>query len=432
MAVPWNETNAAHLLRRAGFGGTSSEVSAALRDGLAVAVDRLVDFEGIDNSALDARLNAAALDLDTTQGIIRWWLIRMLYSARPLEERLTFFWHDHFATAISKVNDRALMLQQNQTLRTMALGNFEEMLVAISKDPAMLIWLDNARSRKEHPNENYGRELLELFALGIGHYSEVDVMSAAKAFTGWSLDRTRKFVFIDQFHDHTQKDFLGRVGDWNGDDVIRIICEEYASAQLVARKLFEYLAYENAEQSVVDRFADIYVDSGNEIRPLVRAILKSDEMYSARALWTKVKSPVDYLVISTRQLGIVRDMTRGMGGVLTAQGQTPFNPPDVAGWGSGLEWINSGTLLSRTNFANTLSETFDAVAFTAGESLTTPSSIVDFYLRRLGPIELSTEARARLAAYIAPNGTLPSGNQLLVKQRGLVQLILSLPEWQMN
>ena len=432
MAVPWNEVNAAHLLRRAGFGGTATEVTAAVRDGLTATVERLVDYEGIDNSALDARLAAAALDLDTTQGIIRWWLIRMLYSARPLEERMTFFWHDHFATAISKVNDRGLMLQQNQTLRSLALGNFEEMLVAVSKDPAMLIWLDNARSRKEHPNENYGRELLELFALGIGHYSEVDVMSAAKAFTGWTLDRTRKFMFVDQFHDHTQKDFLGRVGDWNGNDVIRIICEEYASAQLIARKLFEYLAYENAEQSVVDRFADIYVASGNEIRPLVRAILTSDEMYSSRALWTKVKSPVDYLVIATRQLGIARDLTRGMGGVLGAQGQTPFNPPDVAGWGSGLEWINSGTLLSRTNFANTLSESFDAVAFSAGETLTTPAAIVDFYLRRLGPIDLPVDARARLAAYISPNGALPSGNQLLVNQRGLVQLILSLPEWQMN
>jgi uncharacterized protein (DUF1800 family) len=432
-AIPWNETNAAHLLRRAGYGGTSGEVTQAVRDGLDATVNRLVDYDGIDNSALDARLTAAGLDLTTTQGIIRWWLTRILFTARPLEERMTFFWHDHFATAISKVNDQALMLQQNRTLRQYAMGNFRDLLTAVSKDPAMLIWLDNAQSVKDHPNENYGRELLELFGLGIGHYSEVDVLSAAKAFTGWTLTRpARQFVFVDRNHDHTQKDFLGRVGDWDGTDIIRIICEEFANAQLIAGKLFEYFAYEAPDQSTINKFAQVYVDNNNEIRPTVRAILKSEEMYSGRALWQKVKSPVDFVAIALRQAMINSDQTRLASGVLNAQGQTPFNPPDVSGWTSGLEWINSGTLLGRVNFSNNVANNLDPVGFTSGENVATADQLVDVYLRKLGPLSISSSSRAQLVKYVAPNGTMPTGNALTTKKRGLLQLVFSLPEWQMN
>lgn len=432
MAIPWNETNAAHLLRRAGFGGTAAEIAQALRDGLDATVDRLVDYDGVDNSALESRLTSMNLDLTRTTDIVRWWLTRMIYTARPLEERLTFFWHDHFATAISKVNDQALMLQQNKTLRQYAMGNFKDFLVAISKDPAMLIWLDNFRSQKSHPNENYGRELLELFSLGIGHYSEVDVQSAAKAFTGWSLDQTRQFVYRDNIHDHTQKDFLGRVGDWNGDDIINIIVGEFANAQLIAGKLFEYFAYENPDSATINKFAQIYSDNKASIRPTVRAILKSEEMYSPSALWARVKSPVDYVVIAARQAMITNDLTRPSTNVLNAQGQLPFNPPDVSGWPSGLEWINSGSLLSRMNFASTISANFDPAAFTAGENVTTAAALVDLFLRRLGPLTLSTASRQKLIDYVSATGALPSGGAFTVKGRGLLHMILSLPEWQMN
>lgn len=432
MAITWNETNAAHLYRRAGFGGTAAEIDRAVREGLTATVDRLLDYEQIPNTDLDQRLNAAALDLSTPGGIIRWWIIRLFHSARPLEERMTFFLHDHFATAISKVNDASFMLRQNRLLRKYATGNFINLTIDISKDPAMLIWLDNWTSRKEHPNENYGRELLELFTLGIGNYSELDVMSAAKAFTGWSLQRrTGDFVFIDQWHDYSQKDFLGRVGNWNGDDIVRIACGEFAHGRLMASKLFSLFAYPNPEQSVVDRFAKIYLDAGTELKPLLRAILTSDEMYSTAALWSRVKSPVDYLATAIRQLQVSEDLSRAATGPLNAQGQVPFNPPDVDGWITGLEWMNSGTLLSRMNFAQLVTSRFDPMSFTAGTTFSGASQLVDYYLRRLGPLVVSSATRQRLVSYVSPTGALPSGSEYTIKQRGLAHMILSLPEWQM-
>jgi uncharacterized protein (DUF1800 family) len=433
--IPWNEVNAAHLLRRAGFGGTSAEISQAVNDGLDLAVSKLVNYETISTAALDQRLTAMNLDLTTFGGINRWWLTRMVYSPRPLEERMTLFWHDHFATAISKVGDGMMMLAQNDLFRRRALGNFIDLTIEVSRDPAMLIWLDNYTNRKEHPNENYGRELLELFTLGQGFYSELDVFSASKAFTGWTLRRdgqTRIFVFRDDWHDHSQKDFLGRVGDWNGDDVVRIACREFAHGRLLASKLFAFFAYEEPEQAVVDRFAQIYLDSNNSVKRLVEEILMSEEMFSPRALWGKVKSPTDHTVIAARQLRIENDnVTRVATNPMALQGQTLFNPPDVAGWDTGMAWISAGSLLTRMNFALTMSTLFDPLQFQQGETITTPEQLVDVYARKLGPLDLSTATRDELIRYVAPNGTLPTGNGLTAKQRGLAHMILSLPEWQM-
>ena len=430
--IAWNEENAAHLLRRASFGGNGAEVDQAVRDGLDLAVDKLLNYESIPTSALDARIASYNLDLTTTAGIAMWWVFRMVYSPRPLEERMTLFLHDHFATAISKVKSQPLMLAQNNLLRKYATGKFVDLTIDISKDVAMLIWLDNYTSRKEHPNENYGRELLELFTLGQGNYSEPDVQSAAKAFTGWTFkNQDKTFFFNDNFHDHSQKDFLGRMGDWNGDDIVRIATGEFAHGRLIASKVFSYFAYENPEQNVIDAFATIYLNSGTSLKALIEAILKSPEMYSTEALWSKVKSPADHTIIAARQLLLDTDKVGRLSyNAMSLEGMTLFNPPDVSGWDGGMAWISAGALLTRMNTGGSLAFYFDPTAFVAGQTFANPGQMVDFFLRRLGPLQLSAAARDRLIQYVAPTGTLPGGNALITKQRGLAHMILSLPEWQ--
>ncbi len=432
--IPWNEENAAHLLRRAGFGGTAVEIADAVRDGLDATVEKLLNYESISTAELDARIARQNLDLTNFGGINRWWMTRLIYSPRPLEERMTLFWHDHFATGASKVNLAELMHRQNRLFRTYALGNFTEFTIEVSKDAAMLIWLDNFTNRKEAPNENYGRELLELFTLGQGFYSELDVFSASKAFTGWTLTRRPmfEFQFVPRWHDDTEKDFLGRVGNWNGDDIVKIACGEFAHGRLMASKLFGLFAWENAEPAVIDPFAEAYLDSGTDLKVLVEAILKSEAMYSPQALWSKVKSPIDHAVISCRQLLLDNDnIARSIQSALTIEGQTLYNPPDVAGWDGGLAWINSGALLSRMNRSNGLAGLVDLSRLTAGETVTTPEQLVDLLLRRLGPVPVDGAVREEMIRYVSPNGALPTGNNLVIKGRGLVHMILSLPEWQM-
>ncbi|MGH9456518.1 MAG: DUF1800 domain-containing protein [Thermoanaerobaculia bacterium] len=428
--IDWNRRTAAHLYRRAGFGATTEELERAVAEGLEATVERLVDYEPVDNSALDRRL--AGIDLDTAIGIVRWWLTRMIFTARPLEERMTLFLHDHFATAIHKVREADWMLQQNQLLRRFAVGDFTELTIEISKDPAMLVWLDNYRSRKEHPNENYGRELLELFTLGHEAYTEDDVMAAARAFTGWTISRqTRRFVFADVFHDHGQKTFLGQTGDWNGDDIVRMACATESHAHFIAHKLFEYFAYVSPEESVVDELAHVYMQADTSLEALVRAILLSPEMYSEKAILTKVKSPVEYAVGVQRQLGIDRAATRYTVNVLAAQGQVPFNPPDVDGWPSGLAWINSGTLLGRMNFAAGAAAAFDPLRFAGTEPIGSAGEMVDRWLDALGPLEVDAHTRMRLEEYLAAGSGL-SAATFTAKGQGLAHLILALPEWQLN
>lgn len=431
-SIAWNRRMAAHLYRRAGFGGTTEELDRAVAEGLEATVERLVHPESVPNDQLESRLESLRLDLRTLQGIIRWWLTRMIFTARPLEERVTLLLHDHFATSIAKVQNPEWMLQQNGLLRRFALGDFAELTIEVARDPAMLVWLDNYLSRKQNPNENFGRELLELFLLGHGNYGEDDVMASTRAFTGWTISRqTRQFAFIDAFHDHGLKEFLGQIGDWNGDDIVRMACATEAHERFIARKVFEWFAYTGPEEDVVDRLATVYRTSGNSLRELVNAVLRDAEMYSARALWTKVKSPVEFVVSAARHLELRNDPTRLAIQYLAVLGQIPFFPPDVDGWPEGLTWINSGALLNRMNYANGAAGMAQAAVFTPGPG-TSASELVDALLARLGEIEAHEHTRMLLGDYAAPDGTLPSGFNLQVKGRGLAHLILSLPESQMN
>lgn len=341
-----------HLLRRAGFGASADELITYASLGFDAVVRRLVDYDRVPNDALDERVKTleAELDLARLPPIQTIWLTRMLHTARPLEEKMTLFWHDHFATANSKVARPQAMYDQNKLLRSHALGNFRELLNGIARDPAMLRWLDSNSNRRQSPNENFARELMELFTMGVGNYTETDVREAARAFTGWFFVRDSGFVFNRNQHDFGEKTFLGRRGTWDGGDIIDIILEQPGTAEFVARKLFVFLVHDHPGPSTVSRLADGFRRTDYNVRELVRSILTSPEFSSTEAYHATVRSPAEWLVGSMKALAVAELPPNAPGG-LRRMGMDLFNPPDVNGWTWGSGWIGSATLLERFNSA---------------------------------------------------------------------------------
>lgn len=341
-----------HLLRRAGFGASPDEINAYAPLGFDAVVRQLVDYDRVPNDALDERIGAmeAELDLARLPSIQTIWLTRMLHTARPLEEKMTLFWHDHFATANSKVARPQAMYDQNKLLRANALGNFRELLNGVARDPAMLRWLDSNSNRRQSPNENFARELMELFTMGVGNYTETDVREAARAFTGWFFVRDTGFVFNRNQHDFGEKTFFGRQGTWDGGDIIDIILDQPAAAAFIARKLFVFFVHDHPDTSTVSRLAEGFRRTDYSIRELVRSILTSPEFSSTEAYHASVRSPVEWLVGSMKALAVA-ELPRGAPGGLRRMGMDLFNPPDVNGWAWGSGWIGSATLLERFNSA---------------------------------------------------------------------------------
>jgi uncharacterized protein (DUF1800 family) len=398
-AADWRYDRAAHLLERAGFGGTPEEIARLAAMSPRQAVDTLVDFEsvagvlkpfdesGIWDPGMDpfppSRAEAVRLARERGEGLgekIRpvgsqrrlqpvvdkffyslaanaietqrlglWWATRMLTTGRPLEEKLTLFWHGHFATGENKVRDYRMMLRQNEMFRAQAAGTLRGLLVGILKDPGMLVYLDNGENIKTHPNENFGRELLELFSMGVGNYTERDVREAARAFTGWTNDAL-EFKFDAAQHDPGEKTFLGRTGPFNGEDIIDIILEQPVTAEFVAAKLYRYFVRDEIAAPVRAALGRTFRESGYQIKPLLKQILLSRDFYSAPAYATQIKSPVLLVVSTYKKLGLrdvptIPDFGRMTGGL----GQSLFDPPNVAGWAGGRTWITPSTLLQRGN-----------------------------------------------------------------------------------
>jgi hypothetical protein len=398
-ASDWNYERAAHLLERAGFGAAPEEISRLAAMTPERAVSSLVDYEsvgagdapfeesGIWDPGMDpfpssraeavrwARergegLGEKVLPPGTqrrlqpvvdkffysltannieTQRLGLWWANRMLTTPRPLEEKLTLFWHGHFATAQNKVRDYRMMLQQNRMLRASASASLRDLLTGILKDPAMLVYLDNGENVKSHPNENFGRELLELFTMGVGHYTERDVREAARAFTGWTND-VLTYKFDAAQHDSGPKTFLGRTGPLDGEDIIDIILAQPVTGEFVAGKLYRYFVREDISNETKADLGRSFRASGYEIKPLMRRLLLARDFYSPLSVATQVKSPV-HLVVSTykkmglREIPTIPDFGRMTGSL----GQTLFEPPNVAGWAGGRTWITPATLLQRGN-----------------------------------------------------------------------------------
>jgi len=340
----------AHLLRRAAFSASKADLDLYEAMGYEAAVDRLLNYDAIEDP-IAKRLEALDLDPDDREGARRGWMVRLVHSTRPLQEKMTLFWHGVLTSGFSKVNSAGLMRRQNEFLRANALGDYGALLKGISKDAAMLIWLDGRGSKKQHPNENYARELMELFTIGEGNFTEQDVQEAARAFTGWRVSMEGEVTFSRNAHDNGIKTFMGRSGRFKGDDIIDILLEQRATARFLCRKLFSYFAYRNPEPAVIEALADLCQVTGYNIKALMRTILLSPEFSSRRAYRAIVRGPVDLVVGALRQWGLETD-GQFPAGAARAMGQDVFNPPNVAGWPGGPAWLNSANWLQRVNFAN--------------------------------------------------------------------------------
>jgi uncharacterized protein (DUF1800 family) len=361
----------AHLLRRTGFGPTATEVDAAMGVGYDATVAGLLDFGASDPAdaipvpPLATAPPARNLTTAQRQAAVRqrqadvvaltgWWLRRMAVTAHPLREKLTWFWHGHFATSVQKVQRVDLMAAQNALFRSMAAGNFEALTHAVAKDPAMMIWLDTITDVATHPNENFARECMELFTLGIGNYTEGDVKEAARAFTGWKfIPRTGAFVLVKRQHDNGVKTVLGQTGSWGGDDVVRILTNSAASARFVTSRLWSHLAYPvPMADAVVSDLAPGYA-ADRDIGRLVRSILLHPAFTSSSARTGLVKQPLEWLMGAVRALGLPAGDTR-LVAALRALGQQPFAPPNVGGWPQNEYWLTTASMLTRLRVATTL------------------------------------------------------------------------------
>jgi len=377
-AHEWDPAKAAHLLNRAGFGGTPAEIEALHQAGFDTAVHRLLDAPD-DSAAFPKPDWAAPQDLMEDQrmlrnlpeperrekmqkeqmskmqqiyGLVGWWLARMWGSPNQLREKLTLFWHGHFTTSLLKVREPFGLWQQNETLRQNALGNFGAMTKAIARDPAMISYLDTQQNHKNHPNENFARELMELFTLGIGNYTEEDIQQAARTFTCYKINpRTMSFQLADFERDDGEKKFFGRIGNFTADDVIDMILEKPACAKYIARKVWTFFAYEDPAPALVEQLAGTFRDHRYEIRPLMEEILRSAEFYSAASIRSQIKSPIQWYVQTARELDMDLPPARTAMNTLRSLGQMPFLPPNVKGWDGGKTWINASTLLMRYNLA---------------------------------------------------------------------------------
>jgi hypothetical protein len=396
----WSYDSAAHLIERAGFGATPDEIERLAAMSPSQAVDWVVDYERIDNSSLKpfdesgiwdpgmdpfppSRAEAVRIARERGEGLgerilpegsqrrlqpvvdkffygLRantietgrlslWWANRMLTTNRPLEEKLTLFWHGHFATGQNKVRDYRMMLRQNELFRRHASGSFRDLLMEILQDPAMLVFLDNGENIKKHPNENFGRELLELFTMGVGNYTEHDVREAARAFTGWTND-VLKFKFDSEQHDFGEKTFLGRKGAFDGGDIIQIILDQPVTADFMAAKLYRYFVRDEIDARVKSDLGKTYRDNRCQMKPLLKRVFLSRDFYSPAAYATQIKSPVHLVVSTYKKMGLREIPTIPDFGRMTSElGQTLFEPPNVAGWAGGRTWITPASLLNRGN-----------------------------------------------------------------------------------
>lgn len=366
------------LLRRFGFGASAKELDYYGQDGWKGAIDRLLAFDQveafpIDPTQFDGKGNVKPRDAQVA------WFCRMLTTRRPLEEKVTLFWHNHFATSAQKVSSGFMMHEQIDTLRTHGMGRFENLLLEMAKNPAMILWLDNQENLKGKPNENFAREVMELFSLGIGHYTERDIQEAARAFTGWRFRKVKgergrtEFYLDERNHDGDLKTVLGQTSKFNGEDICAILVSMPQSSRFIARKAWEWFGYGNPDDALVERIAQKYRAAHMETKALLRAIMEEPALYSEKSARGLVKNPVDFVVAPIRQLGfgeILRSALQSRDGeagkrVLTlanfaristkGMGMDILFPPDVSGWNPRAEgWISSATMLERIKFGTKL------------------------------------------------------------------------------
>lgn len=350
-----------HLYLRAGFGLHPAELNKRKSYSIEKAVDELFDESKAINNLThmehplgDGENKKQASNVKVLLMILRSqkelkamsisWINKMATEKAQLREKMTFFWHNHFAT---HVPFSYLMQNQNNTLRKYALGSFKEMLHAVAKDPAMIIYLNNQQNKKNAPNENFAREVMELFTLGVGHYTEHDIKEAARCFTGWQIDKTGEFTFNEKDHDFGEKTVLGKSGKLSGEEVLDLLLEKKQTAIYVTRKIYREFVSDNIDEKRVNELAETFYHSGYDISKLLKALFTAEWFYSENVVGNKIASPVELLVRYYRVLKL-QPVDEKMP-VITQNllGQKLFNPPNVAGWKGGKAWIDSSSLLMR-------------------------------------------------------------------------------------
>jgi uncharacterized protein (DUF1800 family) len=437
---------AAHLLRRAGFGGTPADIAAFVSLDAQRAVDAVFHANDPDGAFTDYPLNLGSFTTaqfaQRKSAVQVWWLDRMLRTRRQLAEKMTLVWHNHFATSLSKVPPE-LMAEQIDLFRLQGLGNFRTLLASVTRNPAMLVWLDNRYNTKAHPNENYAREVMELFALGLGNYTENDVKEGARAFTGWTL-KNNTALYRPDLHDDGLKTFLGRTGSFDADDAIAIIVEQPVHQRFIARMLLEAFVYSDPEPELIEGIASTYALSGYDLAKTVGTIIRSNVFYSPRAYRSEPKSPIEFAIGTLRTIGATT-IPPNLPGVLARMGQEPLNPPTVKGWDGGPTWINTSTMLARFNFINALIATktnVDPDVFVRNAGGFDATRIVDALVTQALQDDVTDDVRATLVAYLdgttgaaetAMPNALPFGPEnYQEKIRGVVALTLNLPVNQLN
>jgi uncharacterized protein (DUF1800 family) len=437
----------AHLMRRAGFGAPYAELEARAAKGYEATVEELLNPEG--QPALDydimLRYKTEWVNKNALEGQQDEWVFRMINTKRPLEEKIALFWHGLFCTGHAKCENPRQQVLEIDMFRRHGMGRYDKLLLGLAEDPAMVFYLDNCMSHKGAINENWGRELLELFSMGVGmdgalNYTEDDVKEAARAFTGWTVANAMPrypygrylstFIYDPNDHDDGEKTFLGETGNWNGEDIIRIIAKQPATARFIARHLYNFFVADEPQvpawqhtpprdPEAIKQLEDEYFRSGYDIRSMLRLLFNSDFFKNAR--FAKVKSPVETVIGTMRLVGDYTFPKPGLNGValtIRYMGQDLLNPPTVEGWHTGKEWIDSGTLVERINFTAdnvgnvNLPGVRDIIARLQAEGPTlTPERLVDGCLELLGGYQLSAETRNELVALARSEGEIQTGTE---------------------
>ena len=457
-----------HLLRRAGFGATPDEIDAYLALGYEAAVEQLLhpkDAPAMDDEDLIRRYQIDQNSLMLIESSQAYWLYRMINTKRHLEEKMALFWHGLFATAYGKLNHAKAVVNQTNMFRSRGLGSFQTLLMELSRDPAMIFWLDNKDNHNGAPNENYGRELLELFSLGIGNYTEDDVKACARAFSGWTIANDEymsirasrdsiwphgrldwQFQYRPDDHDDGDKTFLGQTGRFNGEDIIDIICRQPATAWFVAGKLYNFFVADTPDEAAIQILADEFASSNGNIGSVMRTLFLSDFFRSEQARFARVKSPAELVAGTARLTGSHQFSDWSIVNLAldaNYMGQEILNPPSVEGWHTGTEWVDTGTLVERVNSAAKDAGDINQPGVRAiverlrarGETLS-PKKLVEGCLELAGGIKLSSATFDRLESYVSDQGDLRFAQQDISdcsEQRvaDLLQLIVATREYQL-
>ena len=428
----------AHLMRRAGFGATHEELEQYVAKGYDATVEELINppdnMPAGDMIGLLRYMPNCLLPGGVPQPGQYNWMYNMITTKRPLEEKAALFWHQVFATGNSKVDNCDQMLEQLVMFRKYGMGNYQEMLVELSKNPAMLYWLDNNENHRDAVNENWGRELLELFSLGVSNYTEVDVREASRAFTGWTIAPKLPrqpfgrfpwaFEYLGEDHDDGEKTFLGHTCNLIGEDIIDIIVKEPATARFICRHLYSFFVADEVQvpawtiqdardEDALEMMINAFEESGYEIKAVLRTMFNSDFFKNAR--YSKIKSPAEVVASTLKLVGSYQrpePTIPDIGPEATYMGQSLLDPPSVEGWYTGQEWINSGSLLARINFvadrvANTslpgIQTIIDRIK---GDGVSTPEELVEASLEHMGFLEVGEETMSQLLDHAKGEGAM--------------------------